>query len=362
MCYGDVNQADPYKRAVPVPPVDDPVQIYTRLFGAVPQGTPAQMMAALKKRKSVLDFAISDYQSLQAKVGTGDRAKLDQHLTNIRDIEKSVTTLIANPPTTTCPGAATIMPMSPARQQCLRDQDLRTPAELAMQTPNFCVTNFPQIGQLQMDLMVLALTCDLTRVASLQWSTAESTVIHSWLADAGIPALQYAGTKEHHMMTHNETIDVSRMGSKITDQAIVNTIRADLSHVDTWYASRFAYLLGKLKAVQEANGKTLLDNMMLYWTTEVGLGGVHSYTNVPTVIAGGCQGELQTGRFIDYIPAMGPNGVNWSNVAVPFGTGPAHNKLFVSFMNKMGINENSFGFKGAAGEDPALWSGPLPAL
>ena len=77
---------------------------------------------------------------------------------------------------------------------------------------NFCVTNFREIGKMQMDLMILALQCDLTRVASLQWSTAESTVIHEWLP------LEYHGTREHHMMTHNESVDVSLMAAKV-DQA-----------------------------------------------------------------------------------------------------------------------------------------------
>ena len=99
--------------------------------------------------------------------------------------------------------------MTPQRQQCLRDQDLRDPEVIATQAANFCVTNFREIGQMQMDLMILALQCDLTRVASLQWSTAESTVIHEWLP------LEYTGTREHHMMTHNESVDVSAMAAMV---------------------------------------------------------------------------------------------------------------------------------------------------
>ena len=175
---------------------------------------------------------------LKGKLGADDSAKLDQHLTNIRDIESRLVKLIATPALDSCPGVASITPVSPARQKCLRDQDLRTPAELAMQTPNFCVTNFREIGALQMDIMVLALTCDLTRVASLQWSTAESTVIHTWLP------LEYQGTREHHMMTHNETVAVSTMAAKV-DQATATIIRSDLTKVHNWYAQQFATMLGQ---------------------------------------------------------------------------------------------------------------------
>jgi hypothetical protein len=274
-----------------------------------------------------------------------------------------------------CPGAASVTAVSPARQQCLRDQDLRTPAEIAMQAPNFCVTNFPAIGKLQLDLMVLAYSCDLTRVASMQWSTAESTVIHTWLSDFGLPAIQYAGTKEHHMMTHNETVAVSAMNPPPTGAVNSNqvaTIRSDLSHVDTWYMMQLAYLLGQLKAIQEPDGSTLLDNILLFSTTEVGLGGVHSYTNVPYVVAGHAGGALKTGRFIDYLgPTAYPTAYNALNpgtatrngsIAIPFGVGPAHNKMFVSFLNMMGINENSFGMTGAATSETALFTGPLPGL
>ena len=220
----------------------------------------------------MLDYVVADYNDLMGRLGTDDRAKLDQHLTNIRDIETR-SAADRQPGDRQLPGGGRIMPTSPPRQQCLRDQDLRDADRAREQAPNFCVTNFREIGKLQMDLMVLALTCDLTRVASLQWSTAESTVIHEWLP------LEYTGTREHHMMTHNESVAVSVMAAKV-DQATATTIRSDLTKIHNWYAQQFAYMLGKLKAVQEG-GKTLLDNMLLFWTNELGIGGTHSYTNVP---------------------------------------------------------------------------------
>ena len=164
--------------------------------------------------------------------------------------------------------------MSPQRQKCLRDQDLRDPAVIADAVGELLRHELPQIGQMQMDLMILALQCDLTRVASLQWSTAESTVIHSWLP------LEYQGTREHHMMTHNESVDVSAMAAMV-DQQTAMTIRSDLTKIHNWYAQQFAYMLGKMKAIDEGNGKSLLDNMLFFWTNELGEGGKHTYVNVP---------------------------------------------------------------------------------
>ena len=339
MCYGPVDPNDSYGRAIPVPPVDDPIQAYTRLFGTAQTGTDQQILQSLKNKQSVLDYVSSDYMDLKGKLGADDGAKLDQHLSNIRDIESRLVKLIAYPALNSCPGVASITPVSPARQKCLRDQDLRTPAELAMQTPNFCVTNFREIGALQMDIMVLALTCDLTRVASLQWSTAESTVIHEWLP------LEYTGTREHHMMTHNESVSVSAMAAKV-DQATATIIRSDLTKIHNWYAQQFATMLGKLKSVQEGE-KTLLDNMLMFWTNELGVGGTHSYLNVPYVLAGSCGGQLPTGRYIDYIGDATP----------AYGTGQAHNKMFVTFMKLLGLDENTFGIPDFAGPLPGLVPG-----
>jgi len=339
MCYGPVDQNDPYKRAIPIQPVDDPVQIYARLTGSTQAGTAEQILAALQNRQSVLDFVGADYADLMNQLGSEDRAKLDQHLTNVRDIETRVTRLISNPTSASCPGIQNVHPTSPQRQQCLRDQDLRTPDVIATQSANFCVTNFREIGQLQMDLMILALQCDLTRVASLQWSTAESTVIHTWLP------LEYQGTREHHMMTHNESVDVSAMAAMVTQETAM-TIRRDLTKVHNWYAQQFAYMLGKLKAIDEGNG-SLLDNMLFFWTNELGEGGKHTYVNVPMVLAGSCGGQLPTGRYIDYLGGAPP----------AYGSGTAHNKLYVTFQKLFGIQENTFGLPDFAGTVPGLVPG-----
>ena len=60
-------------------------------------------------------------------------------------------------------------------------------------------------------------------------------------------------------------------------------------------------MLGRLKAIDEGNGKSLLDNMLFFWTNELGEGGKHTYVNVPMVLAGSCGGQLPTGRYLDYL-------------------------------------------------------------
>ena len=93
----------------------------------------------------------------------------------------------------------------------------------------------PAIGKLQMNLLVMALTCDLTRVASLEWCGARNKHTFNWLDIAD----------EHHSLSHS--------GESDTDS------QEKLQAVHTWYSKQFAYLLGRLRATPEGDG-TLLDS------------------------------------------------------------------------------------------------------
>ena len=163
--------------------------------------------------------------------------------------------------------------------------------------PNKCLAGFDEIGKAQMDLMVLAMACDLSRVVSLQWSTAESTTVHSQL---GI-------SDEHHLMSH----DIKNKAPLMTK-------------VNTWYSEQFAYLLGEMKKVTEAGGGTLLDHTLLFWPNELSQAEVHNRRNLPYVLAGKASGKLPTGRFLQY-------------------NGEPHNRLLTSFLNMFGVAANSFG-------------------
>ncbi|MDB4980448.1 MAG: uncharacterized protein JWM82_1200 [Myxococcales bacterium] len=268
----------------PVIPEDDPARAFLALFG----DTEASQMAVLntqKRRGTVLDAVLSDLNSLSGKVGAGDKAKLDAHATSIRELEKQLVT--AGSTTMSCRGITPTKPtVSLQPYACVQDT-----------RPATCVGDFATIGKAQMDVMTLALACDLTRVATLQWSTAESTVVHSEL---GIP-------QEHHRMSHD---DVNNAG--------------DLAKVNTWYATQFSTLLDKLAAVTDADGQTLLDGSVVFWVNELSHGQVHDRRDLPWVLAGQGNGALRPGRYVQ-------------------NSGDPHNKLFASFLNMFGIAATSFG-------------------
>jgi hypothetical protein len=268
----------------PVVPEDDPGRAFTALFGDTAASQKA-VLDAQKRRGTVLDAVLGDLTSLSSKVGAGDRAKLDAHATSIRELEKQLVTM-ANTPQM-CHGLTPTKPtVSLQPYDCLQDT-----------RPAKCVGDFVAIGKAQLDILVLALACDLTRVATLQWSTAESTLIHAQL---GI-------SLEHHRMSHDQ----------VNDAALI-------TKVDTWYAQQFATLLDKLAAVTDADGQTLLDGSVIFWTNELSDGASHDRHDLPWLLAGKGNGALRPGRFVQK-------------------TGEPHNKLYAAFQNMFGIASTGFG-------------------
>jgi hypothetical protein len=138
-------------------------------------------------------------------------------------------------------------------------------------------TDFITTGKAQMDLLAMALACDLTRVASLQWRSDMQSF--TWV---GV-------NQEHHGLSHQQ-------GSPGPD--------AQLTKIVTWNTQQFAYLLGLLKGYQDVGGRTLLDNTLVYWPNEIAT-GKHRLTSVPVVLATGdfttADGtKIPMGRYLKY--------------------------------------------------------------
>ena len=129
----------------PIPPEGDPAKAFVRLFGATPgpssTSAPNGAQILRDQRKTVLDSVLEDYGSLSKRLGTSDRSRVDAHLGAIRDIESRL-------------DAAAV-----ATVACSPTQPMPT-------------TDFEALGKLQMDLLVMALACDSTRVATLLWDYA----------------------------------------------------------------------------------------------------------------------------------------------------------------------------------------------
>jgi hypothetical protein len=250
MIYAGPNQ--------PLPPMEDPVAAFSRIFSGSTLSA-AQTAILLKRRQSVLDYAVGSLGSLGTRVGADDLVRVQQHQDSVRAIEKQLLaqTGACSPPT-------------------VASTDLTK------------VANYPAIGKSQMDLLIASLACDQTRVASLQWSHSVSDIPMPWLSIS----------TGHHTLSHTADTDTVSQTS--------------LVQINTWYAQQFAYLLQGLDAVIESDGTTLLDNCMVVWINELSKGNIHSHQPLPVIIAGSGGGALRSGRFVTYSPQQPHNNLHVS--------------------------------------------------
>jgi hypothetical protein len=277
MCYRGRNQ--------PLPPRDDPARAFDEVFGGAALD-PDERARIKARRGSILDHVKGEIGELQAELGEADRARLEAHLSYLREVETRLNQLSDSPATCELPARPELV---------IEGNDA-----------------FPAVGAAQIDLIVLALSCGQTRVASLQWSRSVSEVRHTWLdIEEG-----------HHGLSHAPDSDA--------------VAHEKLRRINQWYAGQFASLVEKLKAVPEGEG-TLFDHCLLFWANELGTGNIHSRKDAPYVLAAGAGAALRTGRFLAY------------SGDVP------HNNLLVSILNAMGIPDTTFGA-------PEWCTGPLEGL
>ncbi|WP_342377180.1 DUF1552 domain-containing protein [Myxococcus stipitatus] len=251
-----------------------PQAVFDRLFGGTHSGeTQAQAARRRAYGLSIIDSVREDATALQRKLGTTDRRKLDEYFTSVRDLEKQVDAL--GGPTSACG-----TPIAPGG-----DEDPRAKTKAMM------------------DLIVLAFQCDLTRVVTFMLANARSNKVYGFLGLSG----------GHHAYSHH--------------QHVQSNFDA-LARIDRWEVEQYTYLVRRLKEVKDGQGVPLLDNSLVYFTSEIEDGNGHIHKNLPVLLAGKGGGAVVTDR---HLRAPG----------VPIAN------LYISLMRAMGVpNVNTFGADG----------------
>ncbi len=246
----------------------NPQSVFDRLFGAV---DPNQTLAAVAKRKkdkqSVLDSVKDDAASLNSRLGTTDKRKIDEFSTGLRELEVR----IQSEQPTACqpaarPGAA---------------------GDLRSKTTQMLV------------LIAFAFQCDLTRVATFMLQNAGSNFVYDFL---GI-------NDGHHELSHHGG-DAAKL--------------AALEKIGAWEIEQYGYLLRKLKSISEPGG-TVLDNSLVFFSSEIEDGDSHSHFNMPILVGGKAGGNFTPGRHVRYANA------------------PSVGNLFASMLTATGIPTPTFG-------------------
>lgn len=250
----------------PITPIDDPRIAFQSLFGGVPTpGQPSTPAGPDPTKVSVIDGVLDDMARLQKKLGSVEKSKLDVHLASLREVEKR----IKAPSTMTGTPSASCQNPSLA---AVSDADLKDESR------------FPEILRAQMDLMVLAMACGLTKVGTLQAShhTADLNM-------ALFPGTDMASLNPNGMRSHEASHYGSSGDQKFT--AFVAQVR--------WWVAQYTYLLDKLASTPEpAGGGTMLDHSLVLLCTEVSDGNSHSHDDMPFVLGGGGGGAIKTGRLL----------------------------------------------------------------
>lgn len=300
----NISWADP---TTPASSVDDPGALWDKLFGnyMVPTTDPAAVRAQAR-RVSVLDAISADAQRLETKLGKSDRARLDEYLTNLSEVERRVKAVSVAPPVTCTPG---------------------TRPSGSWSYPNHVVDRM----RAMYDVLILAFQCDLTRVATYMIDED----FQPFNTDALIPnALTYP-----HALSHYDTSE----GTAAVDKP------AQFKQYNQFYFDELSSFLDKLKAVQTPTG-ALLDSMMLVYGSGLGDTNSHQGYDVPIIVAGKGNGAIKPGKLLDVrtgnyaaMELIRP----WDASAGSRPKGRPVADLWLTLMRGMGMSDASFGNSGA---------------
>ncbi|MCB9566541.1 MAG: DUF1552 domain-containing protein [Myxococcales bacterium] len=258
----------------PMPKLTDPQVVFDLLFaGFDPEASAEELEARRKQRLSVLDYALDDINSLRVKLGTSDQAKLDQYLTGVNELE-----------------------------QRIKDEAIAPVCELPPGW-NGDYDNFPAQLDLMIDVMILAMQCDMTRVITFMYQNAGSYRDYAFIGAPGA----------HHEISHHMGLAENF---------------AKLEIIDQWEVLQFAKLIQRMKDTPDGDGKSLLDNSLVYFSAEISDGNAHNHNNMPVLLCGSGGGSIKSGRHLK------------------FDNEPPVANLFTTILNTLGVPNDKFGDDG----------------
>ncbi len=231
----------------PAPMEPNPRAVFERLFGDGDSTDPKVRAARRQEDRSILDFVRDDIARLQTGLGARDRSKLEQHTDAIRDIERRIQMAEAQSATMKLP---------------------------VMERPAGVPDEFEDYYKLMVDLQVIALQADLTRVTTFMVAHEGSNRAYRSI---GVP-------DPHHGISHHQN-DPEKI--------------AKLAKINTLHTTMFAYYLEKLRSTPDGEGN-LLDHSMILYGSSLADGNMHTHEKLPIMVAGGAAGQIKGGRHIRY--------------------------------------------------------------
>jgi uncharacterized protein DUF1552 len=238
----------------PLPMVRDPRVVFDQLFGV--GATPEERAANRRTDKSILDWITNQISTLRKEIGASDRARLNEYLDNIREIERRIQRIEARN----------------------ASGELRQFPDAPIGVPD----SFEEHVHVMMDLIAVAFAADATRVFSFKLGRDASGRSYP---ESGVT------TGFHNASHHGERED------RILDFAKINK----------YHVSMVPYLLEKLKNAQEGDSN-LLENSLIIYGSPMADSNIHNHRRAPLFAAGHAGGKLKGG-----IHVKAPDGTPMAN-------------------------------------------------
>ena len=230
----------------PLPMEYNPRAVFEKLFGDTGSTEAAAREKRLREQKSILDSVTDKLAKLRRELGPGDQDKMNQYTESVRDVERRI---------------------EKAEQQ--------TGLELpSLEQPQGVPPVFEDHLALMLDLQLLALQSDLTRVISFMIGKEQSARPYPQI---GVP-------EAHHPLSHHSNVP---------------ELIARMSKINHYHAELFAKYVARLRATPDGDG-SLLDHMTILYGAGISNSNAHSGDNLPIVLVGGGAGKLKGGRHLHY--------------------------------------------------------------
>jgi hypothetical protein len=296
----DIGQNISWSRGgTPVPKWIDPSRVYAELFGNPLGAGRAELEQQRRLGKSVLDRVRADLGRLRRRAPASERTKLEQHATALRDIEKR---------------------LARAERSCASPQV--PPTFERLKAYGGGEPYFDAITDVQLDLLARAMSCDLTRVATLYLADLTRTKLVAELPE-----------DIHNDVSHRyDARDTAHGGSP-----------------ESWrkLALQNRYSYGKVaRLMQRLDEAGVLPTTLLHVSSDMGDPARHSSRQVPTLIAAGAELPVAGGRYVDLRRGKDKQ------------DGVPNNRLLVAICQLFGVETERFG----QSKNSALLVGKLDAL
>jgi hypothetical protein len=219
----------------PLPMEINPRSVFERMFGRA--GSSVQRQARQAEDRSILDSVTGDAARLKSQLGARDKARVDDYLTQIREVE----------------------------QRVARAQTNAIAAEITREAPAGIPENFEEHAALMFDLQLLAYQADITRVVTYMLSREASQRTYPQI-EVGEP---------HHTISHHGNDPAKKVAN---------------AKINLYHATQFAKFVAKMKATPDGDG-SLLDHSLLFYGSGMGDSNAHATDPLPLVAVGGLVGS-----------------------------------------------------------------------